>query len=1019
MDCLSIYQIVNIMDQNFISDITRYLFETTSDNINAVAYGYKFKGGKITDELGLIFSVNKKIPVEELDDSEIIPKVLNFSGVIFDTDVIEQQFKKIVDCPSDFYDWQNPSYVVPNRLEVRPLKGGVSTTNWTDMSDVVGTLGLIAVDNDTNSLVALSNSHVWVKNAFIDSDRNPSDTPSNSLSDVVVQPHPSDGGVYNPIGVVKRYNPLTVNGYNYADVSLSTVNSDDVNLSISYQQLGFTDWTGPLVFATSTEIDNLLINKNQLFSAGRTTGTKGEGDMKLFCSAINSYSIVGEYDNGSTKENIDFGRSIQFVASSTTTPNGYICPYPIAAGDSGSALLADIGGIRKVVGICFAGNEYIGLANRIDDIVNLMNIRAFTGQTSVNFSNNNQPETLYTNVSSDKPYIDTEGKRFWQVGMSLRPEPPATPNPTPTITPSPSPTMFYCGQGFTTGSYAYYDCCGNLKTGIGSGLSVILDYSKTNTGVYKLYVSASQVCPTPTPTKTPQPTPSNTPTSSVTPTPTPTITQTPTSTFYPLPTPVYTAVNECNVFTLLDMGISCYTITQPSSSSSFDGVLKINVTGGTSPFKFLWSGGQRTQTLYGVPPGSYPVTVVDYYGDYTASTVCNLVPITPTPSVTPTFTPTPSPTRTCESLCLLAVGGPTAYGPWQFVCNGSSNGRQVWTYNSQYNIVWNSTRNRWEVVGNDLVTPITFGNGAIMASSNQGQIPTSGWSFLGTETSRYAFTVVQGTCSTSLPLFSSVSIQNTNCSGTQNCVGAITFSAMYGAPPYQYSINNGSTYSTSSVFNNLCAGVYQTIVRDVSGATVNKPVTIGANSNSVSYTISVVSLGSLITTVSQNESYQQSQFAVQVSPAIPVGTSISFVLYVNYQIQNMGPWFNNNPDATAEFDIQATLTKNGSPVSLNTAPTTETTTNRPGCSPSQMEITSGGFSVSLTMTNNDVITGTTYVGLTELSPVVLNGCVSTIESTISINTASSQISGCYCCSVVNNTQPIIYTLTEVGANYGT
>jgi len=84
-----------------------------------------------------------------------------------------------------------------------------------------------------------------------------------------------------------------------------------------------------------------------------------------------------------------------------------------------------------------------------------------------------------------------------------------------------------------------------------------------------------------------------------------------------------------------------------------------------------------------------------------------------------------------------------------------------------------------------------------------------------------------------------------------------------------------------------------------------------------------------------------------------------------------------------------------------------------------VEITSGGFSVSLTMTNNDVITGTTYVGLTELSPVVLNGCVSTIESTISINTASSQISGCYCCSAVNNTQPIIYTLTEVGANYGT
>jgi len=591
--------------------------------------------------------------------------------------------------------------------------------------------------------------------------------------------------------------------------------------------------------------------------------------------------------------------------------------------------------------------------------------------------------------------------------------------PTPTTTPTITPTIFYCGQGFTTGSYAYYDCCGNLKTGVGSGLSVTLDYSKPNTGIYKLNVSASVICPSPTPTKTPQPTPSFSPTSSLTPTPTPTITQTPSSTPYPPPTPVYTAVNECNVFTLFDMGISCYTITNPSSSSSFDGALKIEVTGGTSPFKFLWSGGQRTQTLYGIPAGSYPITVVDYYGDYTASTVCNLVPVSPTPSVTPTFTPTPSSTPLCDQLCMVAVGSLPFFGPWQFICNGSYNGKQVWTYNSQYNIVWVSSRNRWEILGNDLTTPITFANGAIIASYDNTSVPLTGWNFFGTQTSIYSFTVVKGLCGTSLPLYSSVSVQNTNCSGTQNCTGSIAFNAMYGAPPYQYSINNGSTYSTSSVFNNLCSGSYQTIVRDVSGATVNKPVTINSNSNGVSYTISVVSLGSQNNPLTQNQSTQTSQFAVQVSPAIPVGTTINFTLYINYQIKNMGPWYTNDPDATATFDLMTTLSKNGLPLSLTMATETQVTSNRPGCNPSQMETTSGGYSIQLSMTSGDTITGTTFVELTELNPVVLNGCVSTIESNITINTSAAQTSGCYCCSAVNNTQPINYNLVVVGDNLGT
>jgi hypothetical protein len=594
-----------------------------------------------------------------------------------------------------------------------------------------------------------------------------------------------------------------------------------------------------------------------------------------------------------------------------------------------------------------------------------------------------------------------------------------TPTPTPTMT----PTQFYCGNGVTTGTYYYYDCCGQVKTGYAAGLLVVMDYSKPSNGITKLNVAASQICPSPTPTGTPNSTPSNTPTSTVTPTLTQTPTVTPSSTPYPPPTPVYTAVNECQVFTVFDMGISCYTVTNPSSSSSFDGILKIEVTGGTAPFTFYWDGGQRSQTLYGIPAGAYPVTVVDYYGDYTASTVCQLVPISPTPSNTPTLTPTPSATPSYDSLCFVAyptgrlavVGGGTTYGPWQFVSNGTNNGRPVWTYGT-YNIAWSSTTSRWEVVGNDLTTLIQFANG-VAVSTSTAVVPLTLWAFNGGATVPPTIFVTEGTCPSNLPLNSTVSVRNTNCSGTQNCSGSITFTANLGVPPYQYSINNGSTYQTSSVFNGLCAGVYQTIVRDASGTTNNRQVTVGSNNASVSYIVSIVSLGSLNNNVSQNESNQLSQFAVQVNPPIPSGTTLTFNLNISYQIQNMGPWTGNDPDATAEFNIVPTLNQNGSSVALVTGATSTSTTNRPGCNPSQMEITSGSFTKQITMTGGSgSVTGTTYVELNVFSPTELNGCVSTMESTITIGVSSAEVSGCYCCSVISNAQPIIYSLTEVGGS---
>jgi len=282
-------------------------------------------------------------------------------------------------------------------------------------------MGFLAVDNETNSLVGVSNNHVLVYDAFLNSDRSLGGIKTSILNDFVTQPNESgNSSLNNAIGKVKKYKPISSGSINYADVALTTINSSDINISTSYLMEGVTGWTQPLEFATSSEIDGLLTNKNNLFSAGRTTGSKGEGEMKLL---TNSYPVTINiaYTKQGNDTVVQFGRCIQFIASATTTPNGSICSYPINGGDSGSALVADISGTRKIVGLVFAGGliggvTYFGYANRIDDVVDAINISPWTGQT-VNYSNTGITETHIVLGRSSTEKLILSGKTFYQVGL--------------------------------------------------------------------------------------------------------------------------------------------------------------------------------------------------------------------------------------------------------------------------------------------------------------------------------------------------------------------------------------------------------------------------------------------------------------------------------------------------------------------------------------------------------------------------------------------------------------------------
>jgi hypothetical protein len=241
------------------------------------------------------------------------------------------------------------------------------------------------------------------------------------------QPQPTDGSYFghggiNPIGVVKKYYPLQSPPiYNYVDVALTTI-SNSVADSTSYQQVGLVPTTLP--FASTSEINNLLSTNPLLYSVGRTTGTKGEGLTKLRVYQI-SVALSIDYHKQGVSTTVYMSDCIQFIAVSGATvmpPYNEVCYNPISAGDSGSALIADFSGIRKIIGLVFAGSSdnigtIYGIACRIDRVASMMNISEWNG-SAINYSNTANILELDVPGLDNRPYIDhIDGKRYWQVGL--------------------------------------------------------------------------------------------------------------------------------------------------------------------------------------------------------------------------------------------------------------------------------------------------------------------------------------------------------------------------------------------------------------------------------------------------------------------------------------------------------------------------------------------------------------------------------------------------------------------------
>jgi len=399
------------------------LAEQNAFNANSISYGYKFVGNVQTDELCIRFSVDQKKSISELLDSEIIPSSITIEDQVLKTDVFEAGKVELIACNPYCGQFAGPNSAA-NRATTRPLVGGLSM-QISNLPGYVGTFGFIAVDTNTQALVGVTNNHVLIQDAFYTSDRSLINgvyqneySPINNVyqNGETYPPPPS-----NQIGRSLRYVPIKQTGYNEVDCGIFSINESDIDtgpISSSVMQAGDA-YTAPLPFATTAEIDTLLTTNPMIYSSGRSTGPKGGTSCPMRISAIFTAFPIG-YRKQGISTIVYFQDQLEFVKPENDPSLSVLCPNPIIGGDSGSALIADFEGVRKIIGLVFAArvSANTGYANRIDNVASEIGIEAWDG-TNKNFVDPASIEYVTTVGGSSTKKIICDEKEFWQVGLTL------------------------------------------------------------------------------------------------------------------------------------------------------------------------------------------------------------------------------------------------------------------------------------------------------------------------------------------------------------------------------------------------------------------------------------------------------------------------------------------------------------------------------------------------------------------------------------------------------------------------
>jgi len=297
---------------------------------------------------------------------------------------------------------------------------------------------------------------------------------------------------------------------------------------------------------------------------------------------------------------------------------------------------------------------------------------------------------------------------------------------------------------------------------------------------------------------------------------------------------------------LVTSNISCY--------SGNNGIIDLTVTGGTSPYQYLWNTGVVTEDLSGASAGNYQVTITDANG----CTFISSAQITQPAGALSAALTSPQAVSCfggANGSLQLSVNGGTL--PYSYVWNTGATSQNISGLNSGAYTVTITDANGCNVSQSGLVSqpvaPLNIavnsvdpvlcnaGNtGAIAISVSGGTIPYSyswtngfsGVSNTGLTAGSYGVVVVdQNGCADSTVILVSEPANalsasvNSNipvlCYGGNN--GALDITVAGGTAPYSYLWSNGSA---SEDISGLTSGNYQLTITDANGCDFNLSATI-------------------------------------------------------------------------------------------------------------------------------------------------------------------------------------------------
>jgi hypothetical protein len=306
-------------------------------NVVACGVGYKEVGGVRTDELCVVVSVTHKVDKEELAPGDLVPQAIE--GV--QTDVQETGVIRALQERTG--KW-------------RPAPGGVSCGH---VDITAGTLGCLVRRGE--QIYILSNNHVLAN--------------SNQAQpgDPILQPGPHDGGTAeDQIATLEEFVPINF-GIDVPTCPIASGTASVLNwvaglLGSQHRLQAFQEnpETNLVDAAIARPLSADLVEK-RILEIGEPQGI-GEGSLGLRIrkSGRTTGLTSGEITQVDVTAQVGYG-----MGQIATFTDQLMAGAMSAGGDSGSVVLGEDG---RVVGLLFAGSESVTIINRIQNVVEALDV---------------------------------------------------------------------------------------------------------------------------------------------------------------------------------------------------------------------------------------------------------------------------------------------------------------------------------------------------------------------------------------------------------------------------------------------------------------------------------------------------------------------------------------------------------------------------------------------------------------------------------------------------------------------